>query len=347
MLTSLILFITACVLSRFMVLQVRRWALQSQFLDIPNERSSHTKPTPKGGGLAIASISLIFWLGWLLVTVGKISTTEAAYLVVAGLIAGMGWVDDLYVLSAKLRLLVQVVAAVGFVALIDVITDMELPGVHLSMPLWLALVINMLWVVGLVNAYNFMDGIDGIAGSQAVIAGIGWMMLAYLENQDSVFMLAGMVAATSVGFLFINIPPARIFMGDTGSTFLGFTFAALPIIAYAQTENPRLLISGAILTLPFIFDSLFTMIRRAINGENVLSAHRTHLYQRLIKKGYSHGYVTRLYIMLSLISLVCALCYYSGTPALMLLAVVILTAKCILLVIGVMTVEHGRLVDIA
>ena len=142
-----------------------------------------------------------------------------------------------------------------------------------------------------------MDGIDGIAGGQAVVAGLGWAALGWLSDQPLVGILGILLAASSLGFLGHNWPPARIFMGDVGSAFLGFTFAVLAVAA-AQ-RDARLALAGVLLVWPFIFDACFTFLRRLRNGENVFAAHRSHLYQRLVIAGYSHRTVTLLYIGLA------------------------------------------------
>jgi UDP-N-acetylmuramyl pentapeptide phosphotransferase/UDP-N-acetylglucosamine-1-phosphate transferase len=178
---------------------------------------------------------------------------------------------------------------------------------------WFGLIMTFVWIVGLTNAYNFMDGIDGIAGGQAVVAGLGWTLLGWLDHQPLVAALGLLLAASSLGFLGHNWPPARIFMGDVGSAFLGFTLAVLPVVA-AQ-HNPRLAWAGVLLVWPFVFDAAFTFLRRLRKRENVFAAHRSHLYQRLVIAGYSHRFVTLLYIGLALAGAVLALLWYSGGKA--------------------------------
>ena len=177
---------------------------------------------------------------------------------------------------------------------------------------WLGVPLAFFWVVGLTNAYNFMDGIDGLAGSQAVIAGVGWAGLGWLRGEPLVSLLGLLVAGSSLGFLLHNWPPARIFMGDVGSAFLGFTFAALSVLAAQQ--NPRLAVAGILLLWPFIFDTIGTFLRRLRRRENVFAAHRSHLYQRLVIAGYSHRTVTLLYSGLALVGLVLALVWVLALP---------------------------------
>jgi UDP-N-acetylmuramyl pentapeptide phosphotransferase/UDP-N-acetylglucosamine-1-phosphate transferase len=164
-------------------------------------------------------------------------------------------------------------------------------------------VLTFIWIVWMVNSYNFMDGIDGLAGLQAVIAGLGWLVLGYILQMPAIFLFSGVIASASLGFLMHNWSPARIFMGDVGSAFLGFTFASLPLIARTiASKNPDLLPIAAVLFVWFfLFDSVVTLLRRAIRGEKVWQAHREHLFQRLVVSGLSHRRVTVFYGVLALI----------------------------------------------
>jgi UDP-N-acetylmuramyl pentapeptide phosphotransferase/UDP-N-acetylglucosamine-1-phosphate transferase len=166
-----------------------------------------------------------------------------------------------------------------------------------------------LWIVGLVNAYNFMDGIDGLAGGQAIVAASGWVLVGILTGQPALTGAACVLAAACAAFLRFNWSPARVFMGDVGSAFLGFAFAVLPL----STPSPvRFVLAGACFMWPFLFDTCFTLIRRLLRRENVLQAHRSHLYQRLIGTGVSHAHVTSVYLMLAALGLPAALCFASG-----------------------------------
>ncbi len=213
------------------------------------------------------------------------------------IIAGVSWLDDLCSLPNRIRFIAH--AIVSLLLLIGVgywnVVNIPFAGqLHLG---WVGVPITFLWITGLTNAYNFMDGVDGIAGGQAVVAGLGWAVLGWLNHLPLISTLGLLLAACSLGFLGHNWPPARIFMGDVGSAFLGYTFAILAVIA-AQ-KDPRLALTGLLLVWPFVFDTTFTFLRRLRGGENVFAAHRSHLYQRLVIAGYSHCFVTLLYIGLS------------------------------------------------
>jgi Fuc2NAc and GlcNAc transferase len=267
---------------------VRRYALRHSLIDIPNARSSHFEPTPRGGGLAIvfawflALISLILlqrldrWVGFALLGGG-------------GLIAATGWLDDRFGVSAGLRATIHVVAAVwavwclgGFQSL-----DIGVGVVPLGMVGNVLVVVAIAW---LVNLYNFMDGIDGIAAVEAVsVALIGGALLAFAGAGGMALAVLSLAAATG-GFLVLNWPPARIFMGDVGSGLLGYAFAVIGLASERAGAVP--LVVWLILLGVFIVDATATLFYRIINRERWYEAHRSHAYQRAVQAGYSHRTVT-------------------------------------------------------
>jgi UDP-N-acetylmuramyl pentapeptide phosphotransferase/UDP-N-acetylglucosamine-1-phosphate transferase len=180
--------------------------------------------------------------------------------------------------------------------------------IHFS---WLGVPLTFLWITGLTSAYNFLDGIDGIAGGQAVVAGAGWVILCSMVNRPEIGILGVLAASTSLGFLKYNWPPARIFMGDVGSTFLGYTFALIPLMC--RRVSPAVPFAAVLLVWPCLFDSCFTVIRRAQTGENILVAHRSFLFQRLTITGWSHLQVTLLYTILEAIGVILA-CMWTSNP---------------------------------
>ena len=289
---------------------MRRWALRHRALDIPNQRSSHSRPTPRGGGLAVAFVTILGWVA--LGIIFQPATSAAAlwaYALGAGMIALVSWCDDLYSLSAAKRFAVHGLAAlVAIVAFGYWHTILFLPSGSLTLGAAGA-VLTWLWIVGLTNAYNFMDGSDGLAGSQAVIAGLGWACLGWMANFPLLTNLSLLLAVGSLGFLPHNWPPARIFMGDVGSAFLGYSFAVLPLLALCAGGPLAALspILGLLLVWPFVFDAGLTFLRRLCRGENVLAAHRSHLYQRLMIAGHSHRFVLLLYSGLAIVGAMAAI----------------------------------------
>lgn len=301
------IFLEICIFSGvfiatyFGVRWYRALSLKRGLLDHPNERSSHVEPTPRGGGLVIAIIVLAVYAGassWIGYEV-SIGFAAGAILIVA-----ISLLDDIYSISFAWRLLVHSVAAGIVVYSCGHISFTYASGPWAIAAEWLGRALTFAWIVWTLNAYNFMDGIDGIAGVQAVTAGAGWTLVAVYLGQPAVLMLSGVVLFASLAFLLHNWPPARIFMGDAGSAFLGFVLASMPFIVRPSgpLSTNRLVIAAVALLWLFIFDSVFTFIRRAARREKVWNAHREHLYQRLVRSGYSHRTVTLLYGGLSVLT---------------------------------------------
>lgn len=267
----------------------RKWSLKTGLLDSPNERSSHSIPTPRGGGVIIVVLCLTTYLS---VSYLYADTFSWGYLVGALLVAVVSWLDDVYSLWFLWRLTAHSAAA----AVLIFSTGTETLGIGYS-------IISFFWIVWMINAYNFMDGIDGIAGLQAVTAGVSWLALAGIFGMPAVYYVGGVIAASSLGFLIHNWQPAKIFMGDVGSAFLGFTFAAMPLLAAKQTPKSLHVFAfcGLVFLWFFVFDSIVTFIYRLALGRNIFKAHREHIYQRLVQSGMSHGKVAAIYGILTFI----------------------------------------------
>lgn len=267
-------------------------------LDVPNQRSSHTRPVPRGGGLVIVA-GFLGGLGLWLVQGGSLSPRAVGWLGGALLVAAVSFVDDLRPLPAAPRLAVHLLGAL--VLTLAGVQDRELP-------LGLALPLAFIWVALVTNVYNFMDGIDGLAASQAVVAGAALVAAGSLVRNPLVALGGGLCAAAAAGFLLYNLPPARLFMGDVGSTFLGFNFAGLSLLGNLGVGGGRLPIEfGVVILAPFLFDALVTLARRVLRGERWYQAHRSHFYQRLVSRGLSHAQVTGLYAGLAALAAAAAL----------------------------------------
>ena len=296
---------------------VRRWALARGVMDTPNPRSSHAVPTPRGGGWAIAAPTMFFLLLWPLISDEPPAPRMLGLVGGAAMVVAVSWLDDLRSVGTGARLLVHTLAAVVALQTLGTgpLGDLHLGGVDLR---WVGWVFALGWIVGLTNAYNFMDGIDGLAGGQAVLAGAGWAAAGWMADQPLIAGLGAMLAATSAGFLWLNWAPAKIFLGDVGSTFLGYTYAVLPLLAASPGAGGALRAAplvGALLVWPFVFDSVFTLLRRVRAGENVFAAHRSHLYQRLTQAGRSHRFVAGLYLGLAAIGVAAAVLCVGRHPA--------------------------------
>ena len=267
---------------------MRRYALRNEVLDHPNQRSSHTQPTPRGGGVAIVAVVLAAVVA--LSAANLIERNVALALGVGGAaIALVGWIDDHRALAAVTRAAVHFAASGWAVYWLGGLPELDLGA--WAFPLGAAgHLLALLGVVWLVNLFNFMDGIDGIAGGEALaVGGIGAALL-LATGHAGLALLSATIAAAAVGFLRWNWPPARIFMGDAGSGFLGFAFAILAL-ASDHGGGPPLLV-WLILLGVFVVDATLTLVRRVRHGARWYAAHRTHAYQRLVQSGRSHGAVS-------------------------------------------------------
>ncbi len=258
---------------------------QRGILDVPNERSSHETPRPRGGGLGILVGILVGSAGgWAF----GIEPPTLVFWMGAGLMALAGFLGDWSGgVSVLGRLLIQVVAAGLVVRWAGGLSRLPLPA-PLDVPLGpFGIPLAVVWIVGVTNLYNFLDGIDGYAGLQGVVAGLGMAALLVVHPP----LAFGLVlAGACLGFLAHNWHPARIFMGDAGAYLLGFMLAALPF-EIGPAERPRLVFATTLCLWFFLSDGTFTILRRLVGGEKIWTAHRSHLYQRLVRAGMSHGAV--------------------------------------------------------
>ena len=269
------------------------WTGALGVVDRPNARSSHTKVTPRGGGLAIVALTTIAAIGAGLLYPAT-AARLAAMVVPAVAIAAISWIDDVHTVKNRVRFSVHLAAAVAATAILGPVRTADLGSfgrLDLGAAAW---PLTILWIVGLTNAYNFMDGIDGIAGITAAAGGAGLAAAAWLLGGPAIAAVALAFSGTALGFLSQNWPPARIFMGDVGSAFCGFLIAVLPL-GMPEADVPRLVPVAVLVMWPFVFDTLFTLVRRLRRGENVFQAHRSHLYQRLVIAGWSHRATSSLY----------------------------------------------------
>ena len=311
---------------------LRAFSLRKNLLDHPNERSLHSTPVPRLGGVAIA---LATWLGLLAIHAIErrgFGRLEFAWLVVSIPIAALGLIDDLRSLNALPRLLLQFAGASLFCWLAGIPHGIPLFASSLiALPPWASLAVWAFFIVAVLNIFNFMDGMDGLAGTQALGASAGIGAAFALAHQPALAMLCAVLAGASLGFLFQNFPPAKIFMGDAGSTFLGYSFAALAVAgADAAPSLPSPVFALAL--APFLLDGTYTLLRRALRGEAVWKAHRSHLYQRAVTAGRSHHDVLMAYSLWIAIAAAAAVCAArAGAQLMAALVVCLLAAFCAVL----------------
>ncbi len=274
---------------------VRRITARLGMLDRPNERSSHLRPTPRGGGLAMVAVMLPA-TGWFLLADRQDQPLGLALVGGGALVAGVGWLDDRYHLSSGVRLVVHFAAATWAVWLLGGLPEIRIGHHTLSLgPI--GGIIAVVGVVWLLNLYNFMDGIDGLAGGIAVVAGLAGAVGLGMTATNGASLAALVAAAASLGFLVWNWHPARIFMGDIGSGLLGYWFAVIAI-AGEQGGGPGI-VGWMILLAVFVVDATVTLVRRMRRGERWAAAHRQHAYQRLSRAGWSHAGVSALALLLT------------------------------------------------
>ncbi|NUU39107.1 glycosyltransferase family 4 protein [Pseudomonas sp. C2B4] len=267
---------------------LRRYALSQSLMDIPNARSSHSVPTPRGGGVAIV---LAFTMALFMLLFAGLMTSQA-FLAIGGagaLIAIIGFMDDHGHIAARWRLLGHFAASIWMLFWLGGLPVIELFGGTFDLG-WLGHVLAAFYLVWLLNLYNFMDGIDGIASVEAICACLGACLLYWVGGAMDLIWGPLLLALAVAGFLFWNFPPARIFMGDAGSGFLGMVLGGLSL--QAAWVSADLLWGWLILLGVFIVDATFTLFRRLLRGDKVYEAHRSHAYQFASRRFGSHLAVT-------------------------------------------------------
>ena len=317
---------------------MRRYALHRNLIDVPNARSSHASPTPRGGGVAIVFAFCVAAL--VLAFLGLIEIRLlSALLVGGGAMALVGFLDDRRHLRASLRFGVHLAAAIWAVALLGGISETALSdwGLH---GLWTGRWFAVLTLVWTTNLFNFMDGLDGLAASEAVFVSGAGAWLNWREGGASGLTAAmTCLGATCLGFLRWNWPPARIFMGDVGSGFLGFLLAVLGLAASQKGLLPIEI--WAILGAVFLVDATVTLVRRLARGDRWFEAHRTHAYQNLARRWKAHLPVTILVVIVNTLYLLPLAILAANFPTyvLWILAAALLPLIALTIAFGAGTVE--------
>ncbi|WP_223529817.1 MraY family glycosyltransferase [Pseudomonas sp. BF-B-26] len=267
---------------------LRRYALAKSLMDIPNERSSHVVPTPRGGGVAIV-VSFVLALP-ALYGFGLLEFNLFYGLLGSGLLVALiGFADDHGHIAARWRLLGHFVAAVWALCWMGGMAPVSMFGMGIQLG-WVGSVLAAIYLVWMLNLYNFMDGIDGIASVQAIFVCLAGCVISLMAGNQSVLFVSLFLSSAVAGFLLWNFPPARIFMGDAGSGFLGMVLGVLSL--YVAWSNSALMWGWLILLAVFTVDSTVTLLRRLVRGEKIYQAHRSHAYQYASRHFASHKVVT-------------------------------------------------------
>ncbi|MBI4394435.1 MAG: glycosyltransferase family 4 protein [Euryarchaeota archaeon] len=277
-------------------------------VDRPNDRSLHTAPKLRGGGVAIVvTFECVLYLLYNSSAIGPLPALVLG--AGGGIVAIIGFLDDVKSRGNTVRMAVWTSVAVGSLLALGGLQVLRVGAGSWTLGVF-GTTIAIIGVIWMINLYNFMDGIDGLAAAQGVfVAGVGAALL-YASGSEALATLSAALGAACLGFLAWNKSPARIFMGDVGSGFLGFSFAALAILSEV-TNGPPLTV-WAILLAPFIGDATLTVIRRIGNREPFWVAHRSHAYQRLVQGGWSHSAVVGAVLALDVLLALAAFLAYSS-----------------------------------
>jgi len=279
------------ILSFFLTEICRRYSLKNNFLDIPNVRSSHICPTPRGGGISIACLFLV------IVAISNLISHDVtlAFMGAGFLVALVGFLDDKAHIAARWRLLFHFVAALWALYYLGEIPEFQLLNYTFSLG-WFGIAIAAILLVWMLNLFNFMDGIDGIAAAEAIFVACGSAFFSYLNGLEGLLFISLVLASSTMGFLLLNWFPAKIFLGDVGSGFLGLM---LGMIAYANIVEGGSIWIWVTLLGVFLVDSGITLLRRILRGDNWYEAHCNHAYQHAARK-WGHKRVTVATILINL-----------------------------------------------
>ena len=280
---SALILVSAFAIAYFLTPPVIRLAHRLGAIDEPNKRKVHQTAMPRMGGLAIF---LAFMLCMLLGV--KVSGSYTGIVIGSVIIFVVGLLDDIYQLSARVKLVGQIVATAVAIYFGVVINFVSNPFDGMMSLGYLSIPLTFLWIVGITNAINLIDGLDGLAAGVAGIAGVTMGIVALMQGQSVTALVSFILVAAILGFLPYNFHPARTFMGDCGSNFLGFVLACLAVTGVAKsTAVISLIIPIVILGIP-IFDTFFAIFRRIYKKTPIFMPDKDHLHHRLLKMGYSH-----------------------------------------------------------
>jgi len=276
---------------------LRNISIRNNWFDWPTHRGSHDDPIPNIGGIAMAIV--VFSTIIIHVLLGNLTFIQAfVWLFVVSVLGIVGFMDDINGLSTRLRISVHMIVGVVVVYVCGGINQLDL-GFKIFEFEYISFLLGLIWVVGFINMYNFMDGINGLAGSQALISALIFALWFHQFGQTGESMILLSIAAVSAGFLYWNVTPARVFMGDSGSTMLGGLFAIVCLKLHNNVQLP--IIFPALIFTWFLLDTSVTLTKRFFKGEKFWQAHRQHFYQKLAPTPKDHIKVTGMISLLTLI----------------------------------------------
>lgn len=269
-------FIVVLLFSFLLTILVRKIAIRKSLFDIPNERSSHSVATPRGGGIAIA---ITWFIAITYLYLRKEIDPVLFFALLSGLpISVIGFVDDIIAISPRVRLCIQIVSALLAIIFLGGLNSVNIGFYRVEIPVLLS-IIAIIGIVWSTNLFNFLDGIDGYISAEVIFIGLTFFAMFSLVPPI-------LLAVITAGFLVWNWQPAKIFMGDVGSTLLGFTIGVFAV--YYQNTDDSSIIIWLMLSSVFWFDATLTLFRRRRNHELLSVAHKKHAYQRIVQSGFSH-----------------------------------------------------------
>ncbi|WP_195573650.1 MraY family glycosyltransferase [Paenibacillus sp. 1001270B_150601_E10] len=275
---------------------VKKFAVKVGAVDVPNARKVHTRIMPRMGGLAIYAAFVLTLLGFMLVAPDTLFGSTRSASLVKSLLAGgtiivlIGALDDRFELSAKVKLVGQIIAACvvvfGFGLKVDFI-NVPFGDQYVNFDAWIAIPVTIFWIVGVTNAINLIDGLDGLAAGVSGISIATLLVMAVIMGNPAVILLCSILLGCVVGFLFFNFHPARIFMGDSGSLFLGFSLAVISLLGFKQVAIVSFITPLLIIGVP-LSDTFFAIVRRALQKKPIFAPDKGHLHHCLRELGFSH-----------------------------------------------------------
>lgn len=338
--------IVALIMAFLLTPNVKRLAFKIGAIDKPNARKVHTRIMPRLGGLAIFLAFVVsFLLCYFLFPAIDRQDAHIAWGLLTGgaIIVVIGALDDKMELSAKVKLLGQIVAACVVVFGFDLkVNLLNVPFGDTSVNLeWLSVPITIFWIVGVTNAINLIDGLDGLAAGVSGIATATIMVMALLMGNFMVFLLCAVLLGSIIGFLFFNFHPAKIFMGDSGSLFLGFSLATLSLLGFKQVTLVSFVVPLFIIGVP-LSDTFYAIIRRWVNKKPIFAPDKGHLHHCLRELGFSHRKTVLIIYSISTFFGLCAIVLSQSTQwvALVLVGVILFVLQVGAEIIGI--VSKGR-----
>lgn len=335
----IVCFITALAITP----AVKKLAIRIGAVDKPNKRKVHQRIMPRLGGLAIY---VSFLIGFIITQPESQTVSVASILIGSFIIVLVGVLDDMYELSAKVKLFGQIVAAVVVILGGVKLEYINLPfdgSLHLQ---WFSIPITLLWIVGITNAINLIDGLDGLAAGVSSIVLITITSLAMLDGNIFIVALGTILLGSTLGFLVHNFNPAKIFMGDTGALFLGFMLSVISLLGFKNVTVFSLLVPAIILAVP-ISDTFFAVIRRVVNKQPLSAPDKSHLHHCLLRLGYSHKQTVLIIYGISAFFGLAAIMFTLSTlwVALVILLILIIAIELIVEIVGLVSSSYRPMLN--